>query len=150
MLNYERVPWNSDRRLWYWQKDEMIPNKLTLIKDTGWDSMTLQIHKLDVVVAVAVVVVAVAVAAAVGVVVVGVVVVEITPTPHPANWLPAWVLQEGSSPHMDQGGRSATPWHRLVNKVSHLIHLYWILAIPVQSGWYMRLSQNLEPFHPTV
>jgi hypothetical protein len=68
----------------------MIPNKLTLIKDTGWDSMTLQIHKLDVVVAVAVVVVAVAVAAAVGGVVVGGgVVVEITPTPHPANWLPA-------------------------------------------------------------
>ena len=32
-------------------------NKLTLIKDTGWDSMTLQIHKLDVVVAVAVAVV---------------------------------------------------------------------------------------------
>ena len=50
-------------------KDEMLPNKLTLIKDTGWDSMTLQIHKLDVVVAVAVV-------------------VEITSTPHPANWLP--------------------------------------------------------------
>ena len=54
-------------------KDEMLPNKLTLIKDTGWDSMTLQIHKLDVVVAVAVAVV---------------VVVEITSTPHPANWLP--------------------------------------------------------------